>query len=230
MRHVLIVEDNRTIAEGLRRNLEIEGHRVTLAYDGDEGLARAAEPGVDLVILDLMLPRVDGFRVLATLRAAGRDVPVLVLSAKGSDVDKVKGFRLGADDYVVKPFGLLELLGRVKALLRRSGARSPEEHLSTSVERFGDIEVRRGERVVLRRGTVVELRPKEYELLVALLDRDGEAASRQSLLREVWEYDDSVVTRTVDSHVVALRQRLENDPANPRHLLTVRKVGYRLAR
>jgi len=221
MKRVLIVEDNADLALGLRNNLEIEGYAVEVAADGNEGLRRARELAPDLVILDVMLPGIDGFRVLRTLREEKRNMPVLVLTARGEEADKVRGLKLGSDDYVTKPFGLLELLARVEALLRRGGA-------AHAVERFGDVEIDRSARTVSRAGEPVELAPKEYELLIALLDHNGAVVSRIDLMRRVWGYADSVITRTIDTHIAVLRRKLESDPAKPRHVITVRKVGYRL--
>jgi DNA-binding response OmpR family regulator len=225
---ILIIEDNATIADGIRRNLVLEGYLVSVAHDAAEGLREMQAGVVDLVILDLMLPKTDGFHILRDLRGAGSRVPVLILSARGADVDKVRGFRLGADDYVVKPFGLMELLARVDALLRRSRGTTPGIHTTAPSVQIGDFEVLRGEHIVARAGIPIHLRPKEYDLLIALIDRRGDAASRVSLLREVWGYADNVMTRTVDTHIAALRQRLEMDPKKPRHIVTVRNVGYRI--
>jgi two-component system alkaline phosphatase synthesis response regulator PhoP len=224
MSRVLVVEDNADLAVGLRNNLEIEGYEVEVAVDGGAGLAAARARPPDLVILDLMLPGLDGFRVLKSLRQEAGP-PVLILTARGEEADKVRGLKLGADDYVTKPFGLLELLARVEALLRR-GQRGP----GARVLRFGRVEVDVGARVVRRGGQVLELAPKELDLLVALLDADGAAVSRLDLLRCVWGYSAAAVTRTVDTHVAELRRKVEDDPSRPRHLLTVRKVGYRLQR
>ena len=228
---VLVIEDNTDLAFGLRNNLEIEGHAVEVAADGPAGLARARAMRPDLIILDLMLPGLDGFRVLRRIREGGlgeggADVPILILTARGEEADKVRGLRLGADDYVTTPFGLLELLARVEALLRRTAQRkaSPAE----DCVRFGDIEIRLAARAVCRRGREVSLSPKEFDLLVALWRRDGSAASRLELLRGVWGYAATTVTRTVDTHIGELRRKLEDDPARPRHILTVRKLGYRL--
>jgi two-component system alkaline phosphatase synthesis response regulator PhoP len=223
MTRVLIVEDNRDLAYGLRNNLEIEGYDVDVAADGAEGLARAKATRPDLVVLDLMLPKMDGFRVLRALRDDALTMPVLVLTARGEESDKVRGLKLGADDYLTKPFGLLELLARVEALLRRSAPRAAPEHI-------GDIEIDRSTRTVTRGGNAVELAPKEYDLLLALADRNGAVVSRLDLMRQVWGYSDAVITRTIDTHVAELRRKLERDPAQPRHILTVRKVGYRLKR
>ena len=179
MSRILVVEDNEDLAFGLRNNLEVEGHTVDVASDGAAGLSRAAATAPDLVILDLMLPEMDGFHVLRALREQGIATPVLILTARGEETDKVRGLRLGADDYVTKPFGLLELLARVEALLRRTGGtRATDE-----VERFGDIEVRPGSRAVTRGGSPVELAPKEFDLLMALLRRNGRVATRLDLLQ-----------------------------------------------
>jgi len=226
---ILVVEDNPDLAYGLRNNLEIEGYQVEVADDGMKGLARARDGRPDLIILDLMLPGMDGFRVLRALRDAGRTMPVLILTARGEEADKVRGLRLGADDYVTKPFGVLELLARVEALLRRM-ALPTGGNGGPPPERFGDIEVIPASRTVLRSGQPVPLTPKEFDLLVALLRRRGAVVTRLDLLREVWGYSAEVLSRTVDTHVAELRRKLETDPAAPRHILTVRKSGYRLER
>ncbi|HEX2779332.1 MAG TPA: response regulator transcription factor [Gemmatimonadaceae bacterium] len=232
MTRVLVVEDNRNLATGLRNNLEIEGYTVDVAPDGEEALSaiRHAAPG--LIILDLMLPgTLDGYRVLRTLREEGYGMPVIILTARGEEIEKVRGFRLGADDYVTKPFGLMELLARVAAHLRRHAETRAAGDGAASSERFafGDITVDAATRAIVRDGAPVALRPKEIDLLIALLRRQGRIATRTELLREVWGYDPAVVSRTVDTHVAELRRKLEHDPANPRHILTVRKTGYRIA-
>jgi DNA-binding response OmpR family regulator len=225
---ILVVEDNQDLAYGLRNNLEIEGYQVELAADGRAGLASARRAPPDLVILDLMLPELDGFRVLKALRAESAALPILILTARGEEADKVRGLKIGADDYVTKPFGLLELLARVEALLRRSrGSGAPD---AAAVERVGDLEIQPATREVRRDGRPVELAPKEFDLVMALLRARGAVVSRLDLMRQVWGYSDAVVTRTVDTHVAELRRKLEADPARPRHILTVRKVGYRLKR
>jgi DNA-binding response OmpR family regulator len=229
MPQILVVEDNNDLAFGLRNNLEIEGHQVDVEANGKHGLAKARDTKPDLVILDLMLPGLDGFRFLRELRGGGSDVPVLILTARGEESDKVRGLNLGADDYVTKPFGVLELLARVEALLRRSdrSGRSQTSDLD-AVERFGDVEVNQATHTVNRRGDPVALTPKEFELLIALLRRRGAVASRLELMQEVWGYSSAVVSRTVDTHVAELRRKLEENPSSPRHILTVRKSGYRL--
>ncbi len=224
---VLVIEDNRNLATGLRNNLEIEGYEVDVAADGTAGLVAARSSSINLIILDLMLPGMDGYRVLRTLREEGIDTPVLILSARGEEADKVLGFHLGADDYVPKPFGLLELLARVDALLRRAAAVGAKHKLAAPVT-FGDVTIDPGTHSVERHGEPVALRPKEYDLLVALLSRRGQVASRGELLEEVWGYSGEVYSRTVDTHVAELRRKLEDDAAEPRHILTVRKTGYRI--
>jgi two-component system, OmpR family, alkaline phosphatase synthesis response regulator PhoP len=229
MARVLIIEDNRNLALGVRTNLEFEGHEAEVARDGTAGLIRARTGSHDLIVLDLMLPGMDGFRVLEVLRAEGVTTPVLVLTARGDEADKVRGLRGGADDYVTKPFALRELLARVAALLRRGRPRAEEGAVRALGVRFGDVAVDPVTRVVTRGGRPVPLRPKEYDLLGALLRRQGAVAERAELLREVWGYHESVLSRTLDTHVGELRRKLERDPADPRHILTVRKTGYRLA-
>ena len=227
MSRVLIVEDNHSLAFGLRNNLEIEGYAVDVADDGPSGLAAARRLHPDLIVLDLMIPGMDGYRVLRQIREDGLTMPVLILTARGEEADKVQGFRLGADDYVTKPFGVLELLARVEALLRRS--RPPASGSPQPTQRFGDVEVESTTRSVRRHGELVALTPMEFDLLIALLRRQGAVASRLELLKEVWGHSSAVLTRTVDTHIGELRRKLEHDPSTPRHILTVRKAGYRLA-
>jgi two-component system, OmpR family, alkaline phosphatase synthesis response regulator PhoP len=225
---ILIIEDNDDLARGLANNLEIEGFSVDIAHDGTGGLEQIRVQRPNLLILDLMLPGMDGYRVLSTLRDEGDELPVLILTARTEERDKVRGFREGADDYVTKPFGLLELISRVHALLRR--ARTAKDHIERTDPpfKFGNVEVVPGTHDVFVDGLPVSLRPKEYDLLVALFRRHGTVAGRLELLREVWGYGEDVVSRTVDTHIGELRRKLEADPAEPRHILTVRKTGYRL--
>lgn len=228
MPRILLVEDNVELAAGIRYNLELEGYEVETAEDGRSGVEAVHAFGPDLVILDLMLPGMDGFQVLRALREDGVQVPVLVLTARGEEADKVRAFRLDADQYVTKPFGLLELLERVKMLLRRAGGRAaPAPAPVSSAFRFGDVQVDTAARKVLRRGAEVSLTPKAFDLLVALAAAPGKVLTRQDLLRDVWGHRGRVLTRTVDSHVSELRHKLEDDPDDPRHILTVWKIGYR---
>ncbi|KPK75348.1 MAG: hypothetical protein AMS25_18480 [Gemmatimonas sp. SM23_52] len=226
-KRILVVEDNRDLAYGLRNNLEIEGYVVEVAEDGRTGLELARTRRPDLMILDLMLPELDGYQVLQRLRDEGFDLPVLILTARGEEADKVQGFRLGADQYVTKPFGLLELLARVERLLDRAGEEKNGSGKEDSVIKFGEVEVDMAARRVMRRGAEVSLTPKEYELLAALLRRRGAVVSRRHLLDEVWGYPSIIVSRTVDTHIAELRRKLEEDPSEPRHIVTVRKFGYR---
>ena len=198
---------------------------MRVALDGHAGIAAALEPWADLVLLDLMLPGIDGYAILRTLRERGVAMPVLILTALGEEADKVRGFRVGADDYVTKPFGLLELIARVDALLRRARGASPTTPGTLHV---GPIVIDTAARTVTRGGRLVALRPREYDLLAALARRPGEVIARADLLRDVWGYGDDVVTRTVDTHIAELRRKLEDDPAAPRWILTVQKAGYRL--
>ncbi|MEM7414981.1 MAG: response regulator transcription factor [Gemmatimonadota bacterium] len=223
---ILVVEDTDDLAFGLRRNLEFDGHDVDVVGDGRTALDRALSGQHDLIVLDLMLPGMDGLTVLTKVRAAEIDTPVLILTALGTEADTVRGLRAGADDYLTKPFGIAEFIARVDALLRRSASAHPERPLTPF--RFGSVEVDRAARVVHRDGVEVALAPKEFDLLVALLEADGAARSRHVLLRDVWGHKAAVETRTIDTHVGELRKKLEVDPAKPRHILTVRKFGYRL--
>jgi two-component system, OmpR family, alkaline phosphatase synthesis response regulator PhoP len=225
--HILLIEDNPGFAEGLRQNLEFDGYRVTVAKDvASSARAIAADPP-DLIILDLMLPDGNGYDVLRAIRERDSVTPVLLLTALSEEAHKVRGFRLGADDYVTKPFGLLELLARIESLLRRSASGSFAVVRLPPV-RFGDVQVDRDHRKVTRAGAVVQLTPKEYALLAALIARNSAVVAREELLREVWGYDPEVVSRTLDTHLAELRRKLEKDPHHPRHILTLPKQGYRL--
>jgi DNA-binding response OmpR family regulator len=228
MPRVLLVEDNADLAYGLQNNLEIEGYEVRVAEDGETGLDEAREWDPDLIVLDLMLPGLDGYRVLQHLRRSGCVTPVLILTARGEESDKVLGFRLGADDYVTKPFGVLELLARVEAILRRVG-HGPAQDVDEgdAVEEFGSVKVDTRSRIVTRGGEEVSLTPKELDLLLALIRRRGAVASRLDLLQEVWGHRAAVVSRTVDTHISELRKKLEEEPSHPCHILTVHKAGYR---
>ncbi|HEX2722766.1 MAG TPA: response regulator transcription factor [Gemmatimonadaceae bacterium] len=227
MTKVLVVEDNANLAFGLTRSLESEGYDVEAAEDGVRGLELARSGNPDLVVLDLMLPGIDGYSILKKLRSEGKNVPVLILTARGEEADKVFGFRLGADDYVTKPFSLSELLARVQAILRRANGGDKRDG-DKATEEFGEVSINTLARSVKRRDTEVALTPKEFDLLLALLRRRGAVASRLELLKEVWGHQAEVMTRTVDIHIAELRRKLENDPSTPRHILTVWKAGYRL--
>ena len=228
MTKVLVIEDNANLAFGLTRSLESEGYEVESAEDGSRGLELARSCGADLVVLDLMLPGIDGYSLLRQLREAGSDVPVLILTARSEEADKVVGFRLGADDYVTKPFGLSELLARVQAILRRARSGDHRDDDKPDVESFDAVTINVPARSVTKGDSGIALTPKEFDLLLALVRRRGAVASRLDLLKEVWGHQAEVMTRTVDIHIAELRRKLEDDPATPRHILTVWKAGYRL--
>ncbi|AHG89022.1 response regulator receiver [Gemmatirosa kalamazoonensis] len=220
MPNILIVEDNRDYAATLRTNLEHEGYAVTVAANGADGLAAARAGAFDLVLLDLMLPAMGGFTVLQRLRDEGIAAPVLLLTALGTEEEKLRGFGLGADDYVVKPVGLRELLARVRALLRRAGTAA-----TPNAARVGDLAIDLAARTVKRGDEELVLRPKEFDLLAALVRHRGRVVSRAELLREVWGYAPGAESRTVETHLAALRQRL----GGADYVVTVRGAGYRLA-
>jgi two-component system response regulator MtrA len=224
-RRVLVVEDNENLALGLSNNLKLEGYEVEVAEDGAKALEQVRSFCPHAVVLDLMLPEMDGYQVLRTIRGNGLAVPVLILTALGDEADKVRGFRTGADQYLTKPFSVVEFLSRVEALLRRAdGAWNKPE---TSKESFGDVVVDVDAGTVIRDGSDVALTPKAFDLLLALIRRRGAVVSRHDLMHDVWGYDKSVISRTVDAHIAELRRKLEADPANPVHILTVWKRGYR---
>ena len=225
MIRVLVIEDERDLALGIRANLEVEGYEVVVAHTGEEGLVEARACHPQLVILDLMLPGISGYDVLEELRKTDTAVPVLILSARGEEVDKVRGFRAGADDYLTKPFGVMEMIVRIEALLRRVPAPAGP---SEAMIRIGDVQVDPDRHAVIRDGVELPLTPKALELLRALVKRANRVVTRQELLRDVWGYSADVTTRTVDAHMAELRRKLEPNPGKPRHLLTVWRVGYRL--
>ena len=220
---ILLVEDDPSITVGLRMNLEAEGYRVRIAADGEQGLAEARKEDVDLIILDVMLPQLNGFEILRQVRREGRTMPIIVLSARSSEIDKVMGLELGAEDYVTKPFGLAELLARVRAALRRAAISSPEE-----ASRLGDIEIDEGRREVRRKGALIELTATEFDVLIALIRAKGRVLSREQILEKIYGPGHHGTARTIDNFLMQLRSKLEDDPQAPRHLVTVRGVGYRI--
>jgi DNA-binding response OmpR family regulator len=224
MARILVIEDEPAMQIGLRDNLEIDGYEVTVVGDGSQGLQTLLDQTWDLAILDVMLPRKSGYDVLREARAKGVRTPVIMLTAKGEEVDKVLGLELGADDYMTKPFSLRELLARVKAVLRRTeGATSLQMKVT-----IGLTEVDLSAYTATRDGVAVAMTPKEIEILKFLYEHRNHTVTRDQLLSEVWGYDESVSTRTVDNFILRLRQKVESDPAHPRVILTIHGAGYKL--
>jgi DNA-binding response OmpR family regulator len=228
MSRVLVIEDEPAILRGLADNLRFESYEVLTASDGESGfeLLRTCRP--DLVILDLMLPRMSGYDVCRKARAAGIETPILMLTARSEEVDRVAGLDLGADDYVTKPFSLAELLARVRALLRRAQSKPAADALIPALA-FDDVEVRFASYEARRAGREVEMTRKEFQVLRYLASRPGQVVTREELLEQVWGFERYPSTRTVDNHILSLRTKLEREPAKSRRLLTVHGVGYKWA-
>jgi two-component system alkaline phosphatase synthesis response regulator PhoP len=223
MTKILIIEDEPNMVAGLRDNFEFEGYDVAAAFDGVEGLKRALHESPDLVVLDVMMPKMSGLDVCKQLKAKRPALPIIMLTARGQEVDKVVGLELGADDYVTKPFSIRELLARIKAVLRRV------PHGSSNGDRMGfsDVVVDLKGCRVMRRGKSVDVSTKEFDLLKYFIQHSGETLTRDRLLTEVWGYDRFPTTRTVDAHIVRLRQKLEPNPEQPQFFLTVHGAGYK---
>jgi len=226
MPRILLIEDDPGMQAGLRDNLEIEGYEVDTAGDGESGLLKLRESKYDLVILDVMLPKISGFDVLKNARETGIGTPVIMLTAKGEEIDRVLGLELGADDYVTKPFSLRELLARVKAVLRR-GDRGEDQASAESMV-LGSLRVDFATYNAVLGDKALEMTPKEFEVLHYLWSHRGENVSRDTLLTEVWGYDESISSRTVDNFILKLRQKVETDPSRPRHIITIHGIGYKL--
>ena len=224
VRHVLVIEDEPQLRSMLADNLEFDGYQVTAVASGEEGLAAFADHAYSLLLLDVMLPGISGFEVCRSLREKGTRVPIILLTARTHERDRVKGLDLGADDYVSKPFGVHELLARVRAQVRRDDWHS----MSAEEFSFGDVVVKLRQRLVLRKGHRVALSAREFELLRYLFAHRNEVVSREQLLRDVWGYSQVTVTRTVDNYVAKLRMQLEPRPHDPRFLVTVHGTGYQL--
>ena len=226
MSKILIVEDEPDMRTGLKDNLEFEGYEVDFAEDGETGLKNILEGDYDLVLLDVMLPKMSGFDVCKTVRKKGNSIPIILLTAKGEEIDKVLGLELGADDYVTKPFGLRELLARIKAVLRRGEEKSLKE--KKSFVNIGRIEVNFSTYNALENGLAVQMSHKEFEILSYLWSNKNSTVSRDDLLNNVWGYDESPTTRTVDNFILKLRQKIEKDSEHPKIILTVHGIGYKL--
>jgi len=219
---ILIVDDEPEMVRGLEDNLRFEGYETLSAGDGKSGLDLALSAAPDLVLLDVMMPGMSGWDVCRALRERRIEVPVIMLTARGEEVDRVKGLELGADDYVTKPFGLRELLARIRAVLRRPGPRQKVQEFA-----FGDVRVHMRARQAFKAGREIKLTRKEFELLRFFVEHRGEIVTRDQLLDEVWGYDQYPTTRTVDTHVLRLRQKFEDDPERPQFIVTAHGQGYR---
>jgi DNA-binding response OmpR family regulator len=231
MTRILIIEDEPDMVLGLQDNLELEGYEVIVARDGAEGLHAARQTQPDLILLDVMLPKKSGLEVCRELRVQGFAQPILMLTARGQELDKVAGLELGADDYITKPFGLSELLARVRAHLRRAARQTSEsaKELAKELESyaFGSITLDFKKYQATKNHQALELSPREFELLKYFIHHRGEAVTRDQLLDGVWGYTTNVFTRTVDNHIAKLRHKIEDDPEHPQYLMTVHRVGYR---
>ncbi len=223
MARILIVEDEIQMRKGLQDNLEYEGYDVDFARDGEEGQKKILENVYDLILLDVMLPKKSGFDVCKEVRSKGVSCPILMLTAKGEEIDRVLGLELGADDYIIKPFSLRELLARIKAVLRRSGGAVKDGVLIT----MGKLQINFNSYEAYADGQNVNMTHKEYEILKYFWYHKNETVSRDQLLNEVWGYDHTTTTRTVDNFILKLRQKMELNPANPKHILTVHGIGYK---
>jgi DNA-binding response OmpR family regulator len=223
MKKILIVEDEQDMVTGLKFNLEARDYTVIAAYDGETGYQKALTEKPDLIILDLMLPKLNGYEVCKMLKKKIPDLPIIMLTAKSQEAEIVTGLELGADDYITKPFSVLELLARIRALFRRikSDSRIQEVH------RFGDLEINFKKYYARKKGKSLKLSSREYELLRCFIERQGEIISREELLKQIWGYDSYPDTRTVDAHIAKLRRKIEDKPDEPKLIVTIHGVGYK---
>jgi two-component system alkaline phosphatase synthesis response regulator PhoP len=223
MKKILIVEDEQDMVTGLKFNLEARDYIVITAYDGETGYQKALMEKPDLVILDLMLPKLNGYEVCKLLKKEIPDLLIIMLTAKSQEAEIVTGLELGADDYITKPFSVLELLARITALFRRVKSDSGTEE----VHRFGDLEINFKKYYARKKGKSIKLSPREYELLRCFIERQGEIITREKLLKQIWGYDSYPDTRTVDAHIAKLRRKIEDKPEEPRLIVTVHGIGYK---
>lgn len=223
---VLIVEDDEAMAVALRDGFDYEGYQVVVARDGEAGLAQARSENPDLIILDVMLPKMTGLEVCKFLRSEGNSVPIIMLTARGQEIDKVLGLKLGADDYVTKPFSFMELIARAEAVLRRSGPSSFSGSAGGTLT-FRDLVVDFDRHEVCKAGTNIDLSPREFKLLAFFIEHRGRVLSREELLDGVWGYETIPFTRTVDTHIAKLRKKIERCASNPDHIITVHRLGYK---
>jgi len=222
---VLVVEDDQAMAVGLRDGIAYDGYEVLHAGDGDRGLALARDQEPDIIILDVMLPKKNGLDVCRELRAEGNDVPIIMLTARGQELDKILGLELGADDYVTKPFSLMELMARIETILRRSGGRPTG--LTQESYRFGDVSLDFRKHEACKNGRNLKMSPREFHMMQFFIQNRGKVVTRDQLLDAVWGYDEMPFTRTVDAHIAKLRKKIEEAPAEPRYLITVHRLGYK---
>ncbi|MGD9020607.1 MAG: response regulator transcription factor [Lysobacterales bacterium] len=226
MSRILVVEDDEAMAVALQDGFGYEGHEVTRAADGREGLRLAREGSPDIMILDVMLPKMTGLEVCRTLRGEGSQLPIIMLTARGQEIDKVLGLKLGADDYVTKPFSFMELMARVEAVLRRARPGCPDD--ASESHQIGSITIDIARHEACKDGESLDLTPREFRMLGFFIEHRGEVVTREDLLDAVWGYDTIPFTRTVDTHIAKLRKKIEDDPSDPRHLITVHRLGYKL--
>ncbi len=225
MSRILLVEDDEAMAVALQDGFTFEGHEVVRASDGVEGLRLARETPPEILILDVMLPKMTGLDVCKQLRADGSKMPIIMLTARGQEIDKVLGLKLGADDYITKPFSFMELMARVEAVLRRSQPMSTD---GRAVVQLGDVTVDIARHQACKNGEPLALTPREFRLLAFFIEHRDEVVTREALLDAVWGYDTIPFTRTVDTHIAKLRKKIEEDPSDPKLLITVHRLGYRL--
>lgn len=226
---ILIIEDDPAIQLGLKDSLEEENYFIETSSNGSEGYSKAYSGNFDLILLDLMLPQKNGYDVARDLRKNQIPTPIIMLTSKKEEIDKVLGFEIGADDYITKPFSINELKMRIKAVLRRTHIESAEEVKVNQFE-FGDIKVNYSEQTVTKSGKPIELTVKEISILKYLFDNSGKVVSREDLLDRVWQYDSYPSSRTVDNYILSLRKKIEDDPSNPKHILTIHTAGYKFLR
>jgi len=223
MKKILIIEDEVNMIEGLRFNLEARDYTVIASQDGETGLKRAVEEQPDLIILDLMLPGINGYEVCKKLKGSNPEIPIVMLTAKSQESDIITGLDLGADDYITKPFSILELLARINAMLRRSGTNSTIPDLF----QFGNIEINFCKYEASKHGKTLKLSPREYEILRYLVEKKGEVVTRDDLLNQVWGYESFPYTRTIDAHIATLRKKIEDRPEEPEMIITIHGKGYK---
>ena len=224
MSRVLVVEDDEAMAVALRDGFAYEGYEVVVARDGEDGLRLAREDSPDLMILDVMLPKMTGLEICKVLRGEGSELPIIMLTARGQEIDKVLGLKLGADDYVTKPFSFMELMARVEAVLRRT---QPGGRGHRPIHEFADLTVDLDHHLATKAGQPIELTPREFRLLGYFLEHQGEVVTREQLLDAVRGYDTIPFTQTVDTHIAKLRKKIEDDPSDPQHIITVHRLGYK---